>query len=65
MGAEEGDGNSRVWDGGLEDVQHAVARLVPGLERELLSVQDHDVLQAVGSGSRQLLVILGEGEMMQ
>lgn len=46
-----------MWDGGLKDVQHAVAGLVPDLGCELLSVQDHYVLQAVGSRPRQLLVI--------
>lgn len=51
-----------MWDGGLEDVQHAVARLVPGLGRELLSIQDHYILQAVGSGPRQLLIICREKE---
>lgn len=49
-----------MWDGGLKDVQHAVARLVPGLERELLPVQDHYVLQAVGSRPCQLLIICRE-----
>ena len=44
-------------DGGLEDVQHAGAGFVPGLQSELLSVQDHNVLQTVGAGASQLLVI--------
>lgn len=34
----------RVWDGGLEDVQHAVTRLVPGLWGEFLSIQDDNIL---------------------
>lgn len=46
-----------MWDGGPEDVQHAVARLVPDLECELLSIKDHDILQAVGSRPRQLFII--------
>lgn len=37
-------GGLRVWDGGLEDVQHAVTRLVPGLRGKLLSVEDDHVL---------------------
>lgn len=39
----------RVWDGGLEDVQHAVTGLVPGLRSKLLSIQDDHVLQTVGA----------------
>lgn len=36
-------------DCGLEDVQHAVTRFVPGLEGELLPIQDDHVLQTVGA----------------
>lgn len=39
----------RVWDGGLKDVQHAVAHLVPGLQGEFLSIQVDDVLKTVGA----------------
>lgn len=46
-----------MWYGGLEDVQHAVARLVPGLRGELLSVQDDHILQTVCARPGQLLVI--------
>lgn len=46
-----------MWDGGLEDVQHAVTCLVPGLRGEFLSVQDDHVLQAVGAWTGKLLVI--------
>lgn len=34
----------RVRDGGLENVQHAVTRLVPGLQGEFLSIQDDHIL---------------------
>lgn len=56
--------HSRVRYGGLEDVQHAVARLVPGLRGEFLSVQDDHVLQTVGARAGELLVVCrqwGEG----
>lgn len=43
--------------GGLEDVQHAVARLVPGLRGEFLSVQDDHVLQTVCARTGELLVV--------
>lgn len=46
-----------MWDGGFEDVQHAVTRLVPGLRGKLLSIQDDHVLQTVGAGTGKLLVI--------
>lgn len=39
----------RVWDCGLEDVQHAVTCLVPGFWGKLLSVQDDHILQTVGA----------------
>ena len=47
----------RVRDGGLEDVQHAVTCLVPGLGGKLLSVQDDHVLQTVGAWTGKLLII--------
>lgn len=47
----------RVGAGVLEDLQHAGAGDVPHLGVELLPVQDHQVLQAVGARPGQLLVI--------
>lgn len=49
----------RVRAGGLEDLQHAGAGDVPHIGAELLSVQDDQVLQAVGSWASQLLVVYG------
>lgn len=46
-----------MWDGGLEDVQHAGTSLVPDFWRELLSIQDDHVLQTVGARTGKLLVI--------
>lgn len=45
--------------GVLEDLQHTGAGDVPHLGAELLPVQNHQVLQAVGSRPRQLLVVCG------
>uniref|UniRef100_A0A6B0V983 Putative secreted protein n=1 Tax=Ixodes ricinus TaxID=34613 RepID=A0A6B0V983_IXORI len=47
-----------LGQGGLKDVQHALAGLVPRLGAELGPVGDHQVLQAVGARTRQLLVVL-------
>lgn len=46
-----------MWNCGLEDVQHAVTCLVPGLCGELLSVQNDHVLQTVGAGAGKLLIV--------
>jgi len=43
---------------GVEDVQDALARLVPGGLVELESIRNDEVLQAIGARSRQLLVTL-------
>lgn len=53
-----------VGDGGVEDVQHTLAGLVPGLRPELHAVGDDQVLQAVGTGAGQLLVVC-RGERRQ
>ena len=46
-----------MGDGGLEDDQHAVAALVPALPTDTLPVEDDHVLQTVGDGAGQLLVV--------
>ena len=50
-----------MWNGGLEDVQHAGAGVVPHLGGELGTIGDDQVLQAVGARPRQLLIVCGPG----
>ena len=54
-------GEEVVWNGGLEDVQHAGAGVVPHLGGELGTIGDDQVLQAVGARPRQLLIVCGPG----
>ena len=60
-GLEGGGGYVRVGAGGLEDVQHAGAGEVPDVRAELLSVHDHQVLQAISPRTSKLLVLWGGG----
>lgn len=46
-------------DGGFEDIQHAGAGVVPHLGGELGTVGDDQVLQTVGAGPCQLLIVCG------
>ena len=48
-------------NGGLEDVQHAGAGVVPHLGGELGTIGDDQVLQAVGARPCQLLIVCGPG----
>lgn len=46
------------WDCRPKYIQHAGTSLVPDRRRELCSVRDDQVLQTVGPGAGQLLVVL-------
>lgn len=55
-------GDVHLRAGVLEDLQHAGAGDVPDVGAELLPVQNHQVLQAVGPRPRQLFVVCGREE---
>ena len=51
-------GNAPVWNGGSKHGADAVAGASPHVGREVVAVGDDQVLDAVGAGARELLVVL-------